>query len=338
MSSTHVENFATLLRALSLVEGSYKPFPSNSLTSNITASSMGNSHFYGSEFLGAPVDTTFNATPSHPAMGGTIGSDAQCSVVSYDSPSLANETFWSFDPVAATVYRYRRQQSANLGSWQVLQRQPIGFLSLPDRFVQENWMVPSLFTCASEPRSAEIDVASGWGSVNNARAVLERHWDSFVNQTDFDYLTSIGINTVRLPIGYWSLGPTFVTGTPFEPFASVYTNSWPRVVRAINMAAQAGIGVLVDVHGATGSQNGQSHSGISDGQMRLFNSTMYMDKTLEVCMFLTEQLQNVTNVVGIEILNEPNDIPELSDFCKHTLWLVLLTTAQPAQTRERSRL
>lgn len=237
MSSTHVENFATLLRALSLVEGSYKPFPSNSLTSNITASSMGYSHFYGSGFLGAPVDTTFNATPSYPAMGGTIGSDAQCSVVSYDSPSLANETFWSFDPVAATVYRYRRQQSVNLGSWQVLQRQPIGFLSLPDRFVQENWMVPSLFTCASEPRSAEVDVASGWGSVNNARAVLERHWDSFVNQTDFDYLASIGnipsasrSDTGRSvqPLSQAPLSSRLRAFTPTLGLASSGRSTWPR--------------------------------------------------------------------------------------------------------------
>ena len=207
------------------------------------------------------------------------------------------------------------------------------------RFVQENWMVPSLFTCASGPRSAEIDVASGWGSVDNARAVLERHWDTFINQTDFDYLANVGINTVRLPIGYWTLGPTFVTGTPFEPYASVYTNSWPRFVRAINMAAQSGIGVLVDVHGAVGSQNGQPHSGISDGQTRLFNSTVYMDKTIEIYMFLAAQLQNVTNIVGIEILNEPNDSPELSDFCKPLLGFCAAGDRLAfVQTRKRSRL
>ena len=179
-------------------------------------------------------------------------------------------------------------------------------------------MVPSLFTCASGPRSAEIDIASGWGSVDNARAVLERHWDTFINQTDFDYLASIGINTVRLPIGYWTLGPSFLAGTPFEPYASVYVNSWPRFVRAINMAAASNIGVLVDLHGAPGSQNGQPHSGISDGQMRLFNNTTYMDKTMQILMFLVEQLQNVTNIAGIEIVNEPNNVPELPNFCQYT--------------------
>jgi hypothetical protein len=64
---------------------------------------------------------------------------------------------------------------------------------------------------------------------------------------------SSGINTVRLPIGYWSLGPVYMAGTPFEPVSSVYTNSWPRVVRAVNWAAKYGLGVLVDLHGGESS-------------------------------------------------------------------------------------
>ena len=175
-------------------------------------------------------------------------------------------------------------------------------------------MTPSLFTCASGPQIAEIDIATGWGNTTAARAVLERHWDTFINQSDFEYLASIGINTVRLPIGYWSLGPVYCQGTPFEPVADVYTNSWSRVLRAINWAGEAGVGVLVDLHGAPGSQNGQAHSGISDGQVNFFNDTN-MDLTINVLTFLTEQFATVTNVIGIEILNEPNDDSTLPDFC-----------------------
>lgn len=189
-------------------------------------------------------------------------------------------------------------------------------------------MTPSLFTCAAGPQIAEIDIASGWGNTTSARAVLERHWDSFIGQSDFQYLASIGINTVRLPIGYWSLGPSYCQGTPFEPVADVYTNSWTRVVRAINMAAESGLGVLVDLHGAPGSQNGQPHSGISDGMANLFNDPANIQKTMDVLTFLVQQLATVTNVVGIQLLNEPQDVPELSDFCKHilpeTLFLALI--------------
>lgn len=115
-------------------------------------------------------------------------------------------------------------------------------------------MVPSLFKCAAEPKQAEIDIANGGC---NPQTILEQHWDTFITQKDFQYLASIGINTIRLPIGYWSLPSPFLDGTPFENFASVYENAWSYVVRAINMARATGIGVLLDLHGAVGSQNGQ---------------------------------------------------------------------------------
>ena len=56
----------------------------------------------------------------------------------------------------------------------------------------------------------------------------------------------------------WSLGPVYCQGTVFEPVAAAYVNSWPRIVRAINWADKYGLGVLVDLHGAPGSQNGKS--------------------------------------------------------------------------------
>ncbi|KAF8831387.1 hypothetical protein HHX47_DHR1000554 [Lentinula edodes] len=156
----------------------------------------------------------------------------------YQTPYISAEPFAPYDLVRASVFRYRQQQSVNLGSW----------------FVQEQWMVPSIFECAAEPKIAEIDIANGGC---NPQAILEKHWDTFITQQDFNYLASIGINTVRLPIGYWSLGPNFVQDTPFANLSSVYENAWPHVVRAINMAEASNIAVIVDLHGAPGSQNGQ---------------------------------------------------------------------------------
>lgn len=86
--------------------------------------------------------------------------------------------------------------------------------------------------------------------------MLEKHWDTWITEDDFDWLQQKGINTVRIPIGYWSLGSDYCQDTPFEEVASVYDRSWPRVLRAISWAAKYDIGVLVDLHGAPGSQNG----------------------------------------------------------------------------------
>ncbi|KAJ7710029.1 glycoside hydrolase [Mycena rosella] len=214
-----------------------------------------------------------------------------------DTPLPDNpvELFAPFDRPTAHVFRYRTQRSVNLGGW----------------FVHESWMTPSIFQCASGHKVSEFDIASG----SNARTILENHWSTFISESDFSYLSSIGINTVRLPIGYWSLSnPEFYEGTPFSGFTDVYRNSWSFVVHAINMAATYNIGVLVDLHGAPGSQNGQPHSGISDRHVGLFNSPANVEKTLAVLTFLTRTLCNVTNVVGIQVLNEPQDNTELVDF------------------------
>ncbi|KIJ59197.1 glycoside hydrolase family 5 protein [Hydnomerulius pinastri MD-312] len=325
MTIMNSESFTSLLRALGLVQGSYKPAPNVALMGNGTIASIAFSTFFGApnntitsldpgSLYNADRNTTiFDFLPTFRpnALDDDASAGSQCSVLPYNPTLIVDPTFPPFDFSMANVYRYRRQQSVNFGSW----------------FVQENWMVPSLFTCASGPQAAEIDVTSGWGSTDNARAVLEHHWDTFINQTDFEYLASIGINTVRLPIGYWSLGSLFLEGTPFEPYASVYKNSWPRIVRAINTAAQSGIGVLVDLHGAVGSQNGQSHSGISDGQTRMFNNPVYMNKTLGVLTFLAQELQNATNVVGIQILNEPENVPELADFYSQAIEIIRQKTS-----------
>ncbi|KAG6899493.1 hypothetical protein C0993_009715 [Termitomyces sp. T159_Od127] len=282
--------FSALLHALGLTQGAYKPVPTSFSVRN---SSQFPSYHTVESPPGAQVlfESSKKASP-------LPDSHDECYVDPYDASPIGKQSFLPFDPEKATMYRYRQQQSVNLGSW----------------FVHENWMTPSLFRCADGKKLSELDIASGWGSKKSARSLLERHWDTFITRSDFEYLASIGINTVRLPIGYWNLGPSFTENTPFADVGEVYKNSWPRIVRAINEAAEYGIGVLVDLHGAVGSQNGQPHSGISDGASNMFDDPEYMQKTIDVLGFLMQQLEPVSNVVGIQILNEPQDKPELANF------------------------
>ncbi|KAI0273567.1 glycoside hydrolase superfamily [Gloeopeniophorella convolvens] len=238
-----------------------------------------------------------SASDADGAAAGENAADA-CVAEPYATAYVDTPPFPPLDPVRANVYRYRRQYSVNIGSW----------------FVHEKWMTPSPFKCADGEQISELDIASGWGSVEGARSALERHWDTFITEADFGYLAGVGINTVRLPIGYWSLGPSFCVGTAYEDVADVYQNAWPQVLRAIRMADDQGIGILIDLHGAVGSQNGEQHSGISDGMANLFDVPENQEKTLAVLRYLVQELVPITNVVGIQILNEPHNVPELVEF------------------------
>lgn len=61
-----------------------------------------------------------------------------------------------------------------------------------------------------------------------------------------------------MQIGYWTVGKEHCRceKTVFWPYMDKYENQWSFVLRAIQWAAKYNIGVLIDYHGAEGSQNG----------------------------------------------------------------------------------
>lgn len=206
--------------------------------------------------------------------------------------TLGDPVFDSFDPVKANIMRYRQQIGVNLGGW----------------FVAEAWMESTYMACAqTNGGTSEYALVSGFGTTKNglasAKNYLEEHWDTWITEDDFKTLASKGVNTVRLPIGYWSVGPYFCANSTFEDYGSVYGNSWKYVARAIRWAAKYDIGVLVDLHGAYGSQNGQDHSGVS-GTVGFFTAAN-MQLTTNLLTWLSWEISDVTNVIGIQLLNEP---------------------------------
>ena len=123
-----------------------------------------------------------------------------------------------------------------------------------------------------------------------------------------------GINTVRMPLAYWHLGPTFIQGTAFEPYATIYANAWERIVNAVNQAGKHGLGVLIDFSGPVGSSVPLPPA-LTTGNQTYFNGTGNMDRTVAALTYLTDQFAHVTNVVGIELLDNPDLKADLETFC-----------------------
>lgn len=99
------------------------------------------------------------------------------------------------------------------------------------------------------------------------------------------------------------------------------------MLRTVKLAEKYKLGILIDLHGAPGSQNGEAHSGVSTGGAGLFSNSANTQKTLEVLTYLTQQFASVSNVVGIELLNEPKPNPALEGFCEY-FNLVSYSTAE----------
>ena len=63
-------------------------------------------------------------------------------------------------------------------------------------FVLERWITDTPFRQALSPAASDLDVAKG----SNAKQILEKHWDSWITQRDWNWMSTVGINAIRLPV------------------------------------------------------------------------------------------------------------------------------------------
>ena len=138
-------------------------------------------------------------------------------------------------PTSADITRYRYQFGTDIGSI----------------FILERWLTPSMFPNNTAGQS-ELSAVQGWiklQGIQKTTALFEKHWNEYVSDADLDWLRDQGkCTSVRLPIGYFTLGPEYTVHTPFECVAAVYKNAWAAVLALVKRCHARGMGVLVDLH------------------------------------------------------------------------------------------
>jgi glucan 1,3-beta-glucosidase len=166
-------------------------------------------------------------------------------------------------------------RGVNLGGWLVL----------------EKWMVPDVYRGTDAPDEYSLSLALG----DQAKARLQRHRETFITAEDFRWIKNCGLNAVRLPVGYWALEAPkpFVGADDFLDFA-------------FEQARQNDLKVVLDLHGAPGSQNGWDHSGRS-GEIGWHKNPDNIKETVRVLASFAQKYGKHPALFGIEMLNEPSD-------------------------------
>jgi len=103
-----VQQFGALLQSLNLTTGLFKPTPTPPLLS-----ALGD----GSSFDPFGISGNTSIASSDPLGFGIQGN---CSPEPYSAPPVTDQEFPPFDSAKAAIFRYRQQQSVNLGSWLVV--------------------------------------------------------------------------------------------------------------------------------------------------------------------------------------------------------------------------
>ncbi|OWM82176.1 hypothetical protein CDL15_Pgr001750 [Punica granatum] len=155
-----------------------------------------------------------------------------------------------------------------------------------------------LMTIAANNLHGDYQLANGYGH-SKAKEVLQEHRNTFITIEDFNFLYRHGINTVRIPVGWWiAFDPN-----PPAPFIG---GSLEALDNAFSWAVDYDIKCIIDLHAAPGSQNGMEHSASRDGWTGWSNSSDYISKTLNVIDFLAKRYGRHPALLGIELLNEPS--------------------------------
>ncbi|KAG1863532.1 glycoside hydrolase family 5 protein [Suillus subalutaceus] len=188
----------------------------------------------------------------------------------------------------------------NLGSWLVL----------------ELWMLPqgdkpTNYANCSTCISTESSFARAYP--DTVDATFAQHWDTWFTQSDVSTLKAAGINTVRIPLGYWIV----------EDLVDRPSESYPRgglnyLRRGLGWLQNAGIQVILDHHALPGVQTAkQMFTGNCTTDVQFYTPYNYGRALVwtAVMATLSHLDPDFENVFAIEAANEPiNDAAQTPDY------------------------
>ncbi|TMW59516.1 hypothetical protein Poli38472_004585 [Pythium oligandrum] len=188
-----------------------------------------------------------------------------------------------------------RSRGVNLGGW----------------LVSEQWMTQqATFWQNLESQYANKGeyIALAQGANRDWRlAQFENHHATFVMDKDIQEIANAGLNTVRVPVGFWITG-----ADPFDPSGQGAWKVFPKdtlqrldtLIR--DYALKYNIAVMISLHAAKGSQNGEPHSAPPDvGRAYWSLYSENVDNSIYVVKFLADRYRNDAAFLGIGLMNEP---------------------------------
>ncbi|KAF3056685.1 putative glucan endo-1,6-beta-glucosidase B [Trichoderma lentiforme] len=133
---------------------------------------------------------------------------------------------------------------------------------------------------------------------------FQNHYRDWINPATVQSVHDVGLNTIRIPIGYWSYNA--IVDTASEPFADGNLQL-PYLDAVVQKAADLGIYVIIDLHGAPGGQQQDAFTGQNPNPAGFYNSYDY-GRAEKWLSWMTNRIHTnpAYSTVGmIEVLNEP---------------------------------
>lgn len=148
-----------------------------------------------------------------------------------------------YDPLGSQVpYRPSKIRGVNLGGW---------LISEPWLMQQEwtgNMGCLGCYSCNNVGgHCSEFDCVSALGQAQ-ADIKFNQHYARWITPDDIQQIYDAGLNTIRIPIGYWSLRELVDASEHFPNMDLKYLDA------VVQKAADLGMFIVMDLHAAPGGQ------------------------------------------------------------------------------------
>ncbi len=137
--------------------------------------------------------------------------------------------------------------------------------------------------------------------------LMKLYWDCFMTEEDFRIIKEeLHLNAIRLPFYYLNILNEDLTPKSEE-------DAFSYIDWFISQAAKYELYIILDLHGAPGSQNGYEHSGEPGHTAALWTSRENMDATALIWDMVSKHYTNTRPDLGkwiatYDLLNEPTEV------------------------------
>jgi len=209
-------------------------------------------------------------------------------------------------------------KGTNLGGW----------------FIMEPFMTPidSGGTYNTDQYSMMMELSNRFG-VTTERSLVQTYEQNFITTSDLDNIQNAGLNVVRIPI-WW--GMFFSLSSPSQ--STFRSDGFTVLDSIINACASRGIYVILDLHGAVGSQSGDPDTGQANAGGS--STGVYFSNTSNQALttwlwgqiathYAASNFGNAATIAGFDLLNEPTGGTQAQVIAQYNALYTAVRNADP---------
>lgn len=171
-------------------------------------------------------------------------------------------------------------RGCNLGNWLTI----------------ETWMLGGTIKAKDQGEITDILTQRFGGA--SGYALMETYRENYIAPRDLELVQSFGFNIVRLPFDYRLLQDE---KAPYAMRADAF--KW--IDRALELAEQAGLYVIVDMHGVPAGQSNQHHTGRENQTPEIWDDPAAQARFIDLWTKLAARYKDRSVIAAYDLVNEP---------------------------------